>query len=244
MRDGRSQFCFQYLDDLHALRANTPAANLTSTFAVYLALTEMAAVQFKTGGRDGIVASRQSVAEAAGVSLRTLDTVMKRLAKIGIVTLERRREGTTDLPSRYCLTGAMVARGVQREGFSLHPSRAGEPVQLEVDGKAKEKTEPIGFEEWIEHHCSLTGQSVPRLSKARAELARKYGELTGEGRSPEDMKLASIGAHADDWRRQNGKDYPRNVLVFSTIDELIDKGRKAKPQATQSYVRKGPRRAF
>jgi hypothetical protein len=109
-------------------------------------------------------------------------------------------------------------------------------------------TEPMGFEEWLEHHSSLTGQSVPRLSKARAELARKYGELVGEGRSAEDMKLASVGAHADQWRRENGKDYPRNVLVFATIDELIDRGRKAaREKATtgeRRFVRRGPRRAI
>lgn len=107
------------------------------------------------------------------------------------------------------------------------------------------RTEPVGFEEWLAHHCEITGQRVPgRETKARALLARKFSELLGEGRSVEELRLASVGAHADKWRRENGKDYPRNVLVFETIDELIEKGRRAGPAAPKEkrFVRKGPRR--
>lgn len=111
---------------------------------------------------------------------------------------------------------------------------------------SRSTTEPLGFVEWLEHHCEVTGQRAPgATTKARAELARKFGVLTGEGRSLEDMKLASVGAHADKWRRDNAKDFPRNVLVSEQIDELIEKGRRAKPtQAGKRFVRTGPRREF
>jgi hypothetical protein len=105
--------------------------------------------------------------------------------------------------------------------------------------------EPMGFEEWLAHHCEVTGQTPPGGStKARAELARKYGALTGEGRSLDDMKLASVGAHADSWRREHSRDFPRNVLVSEQIDELIEKGRRAakgsdKPKQSR-FERKGP----
>jgi len=95
--------------------------------------------------------------------------------------------------------------------------------------------EPMGFEEWLAAHCELTGQTPPGgTTKARADLARKYGALTGEGRSLDDMKLASLGAHSDSWRREHGKDFPRNVLVSEQVDELIEKGRRAQAKTTKA----------
>lgn len=92
--------------------------------------------------------------------------------------------------------------------------------------------EPMGFEQWLQAHCELTKQTPPGVeTKARAELARKYGVLAGEGRSLDDLKLASLGAHTDKWRRENGKDFPRNVLVSEQVDELIEKGRRASTKA-------------
>lgn len=109
---------------------------------------------------------------------------------------------------------------------------------------ARTRSEPVGFQEWLEHHSELTGQRIPgALTKARSELARKFSELMGEGRSLDELKLASAGAHADKWRAEHGKDYPRNVLVFETIDELIDKGRRAagaKSEKPNRFVRTGP----
>jgi Helix-turn-helix domain len=93
-------------------------------------------------------------------------------------------------------------------------------------------SEPLGFVEWLDHHCELTGQRVPGVgTRARSALARKFGMLVGEGRSLDELKLASIGAHSDSWLRENGKTFPRNVLVFDRVDELIEKGRKAQEHA-------------
>ena len=64
-------------------------------------------------------------------------------------------------------------------------------------------------------------------SKARATLARKFGVLLGEGRSLEDLKLASLGAHADEWRREHGHNRPESVLVYDRIDRLIEDGQAA-----------------
>lgn len=118
----------------------------------------------------------------------------------------------------------------------------------ETTTESRSHSEPIGFEEWLTHHCQVTGQQVPgRETKARAKLAEKFVTLTGEGRSLEDMKLASVGAHADKWLRENDKVFPRNVLVGERIDELIEKGRRAKPASPTAdgrrrFERRGPRR--
>lgn len=99
-----------------------------------------------------------------------------------------------------------------------------------VKGEIGNKTEPIGFEEWLTHHCDVTEQRMPGAgTKARAELARLYMEIIGEGpgRSLDEMKLASLGAHSDDWLRERGLTRPKNVLVFNRVDGLIEKGQQA-----------------
>jgi hypothetical protein len=75
----RAPFCWQSLDDLHAIRANVPRQSLTSALAVYLALTELASI------REGFVVARKDVAAAAGVSLSTLDRMVEQLHKIGVI---------------------------------------------------------------------------------------------------------------------------------------------------------------
>lgn len=120
----------------------------------------------------------------------------------------------------------------------------------ETTTESRSHSEPIGFEEWLEHHCDVTGQRVPgRETQARAKLAEKYATLSGEGRSLDEMKLASVGAHADKWLRENGKVFPRNVLVSERIDELIEKGRRAQrerppDEGRRRFERRGPRRSI
>lgn len=151
-------------------------------------------------------------------------------------------DGEGNLP-RSNIGAASPDSSVQAAPMLSHTEKTTETTDRRNGSDPSKHTEPMGFEEWLEHHCSVTEQQVPgRETKARAELARKFSELTGEGRSLDDMKLASIGAHADKWRAENGKDYPRNVLVFATIDELIDKGRRVGKSAAKhgSFERKGP----
>lgn len=231
MRDHRQQFGFQYLDDLRAIRASCPKANLTSALAVYLVLTELAAEQYRSGGREGFVASRKAVAEAAGVSLPTLDKAIKRLADVHLIGIERRREGTTDLPSRYCLTpGQLISPPAKPKALGLDPSRAGETATTRdrKGANAPNAREPDGFDDWLEHHCSVTGKRVMagQGTQARKRVAAMYGERRSE--YPDlDLKLVSLGAMADDRRRERGYTDPESVLRPMAVPKLLDRGRAA-----------------
>lgn len=120
-------FCWQGLADLQHIRNGCPEKSLSSTLAVYLALTEGAQRNYIEGGRDGFVETRAQLAKAAGVAPRTFDAVVTRLTKLGLVHVERRQEGTVNLPSSYQLEPlATIAPPVQTDPLSLHTSRAGE----------------------------------------------------------------------------------------------------------------------
>lgn len=193
-------------------------------------------------------------------SATTIKRIMASLREKGLIVVEQGVARSMDRTNWYRLdysalpqlddAPAQAGPIVGSDGTA--PSGQDGPVSKRTETTQKTTTEsrshsePIGFEEWLTHHCDVTGQQVPgRETQARAKLAAKYATLTGEGRSLDDMKLASIGAHADEWLRENGKVFPRNVLVSERIDELIEKGRRASPtngSGPKRFERQGPRR--
>ena len=233
MRDRRAQFCWQYLDDLARIRAGCPSRSLNSTLAVYLTLTELVSIQHRTEHDEAAVASRKQVAESAGVSVRTLDMVVTRLREIGLLGIERRREGDTDLPSRYCLLPrATTSPPEQKEAPNLHTSRAGETTTTQTQTGANAPNarakEPDGFADWLEHHCRVTGRSVMAKegTQARARVAAMYAQRRDE--YPEDdLRLISLGAMADERRREQGYTDPESVLRPMAVPKLLARGRDA-----------------
>lgn len=174
------------------------------------------------------------------MSERAVQYALRQLVSEGHLTVRGKHQtGTTiyDIVGVQELHRGAIAdqEGVQlpaQGGATIAPepteNRQREPSEKKTD---KENPEPIGFEEWLTHHCDVTEQRMPGAgTKARAELARLFGEIMGEGegRSLEDMKLASVGAHADEWLRERGLTRPKNILVFNRIDGLIEKGQRAK----------------
>lgn len=193
-------------------------------------------------------------------SATTIKRIMASLREKGIIVVEQGVAQSMDRTNWYRLDYSALPQLDDARGQSgpiagsdgAAPSDQNGPVSkrtettTETTTESRSHSEPIGFEEWLTHHCDVTGQQVPgRETQARVKLAAKYATLTGEGRSLEDMKLASIGAHADEWLRENGKVFPRNVLVSERIDELIEKGRRASPtngSGPKRFERQGPRR--
>jgi Helix-turn-helix domain len=197
--------------------------------------------------------SVETIARKARMTRRAAQTGLRKLEEEQHIKATGRTRGGTIVYAILGMGGEDSTRVVDDRGGVVDARRgvvdaptsgvASTPEPIAVREPSRNNgSEPIGFEEWLEHHSELTGQRMPgRSTKARADLARKFSELTGEGRDLADMKLASIGAHSDKWRRDNDKTYPRNVLVFATIDELIDKGRRAKPPASSDRPHSGRR---
>lgn len=84
------------------------------------------------------------------------------------------------------------------------------------------------FPDFLLDHHNVTGHAIPGIStRRRREIAASYAARLDEGFSPDDMKLATRGAHSDDYRRERGYDTLESVLRPTKIGALVDKGRRA-----------------
>lgn len=93
------------------------------------------------------------------------------------------------------------------------------------------------FLDWLTDHEKLTGHIPPREgTKARAALASSYQARRAEPYSADELKLATRGAHADDYRRQQGYDVAESVLRPTKIHNLIERGRRAGATDDRSFV--------
>jgi hypothetical protein len=89
---------------------------------------------------------------------------------------------------------------------------------------------PPGFEEWLAHNQQVTGNTPPREStQAFRDIAQAFAARRKDY-SLEDLKLANVGAQADDHRRDNGYTTADSVLRPTKVYGLIEKGRRAAKQ--------------
>lgn len=111
------------------------------------------------------------------------------------------------------------------KGLSKSQAKTKQSKSKKLENKQKEtlggKSE---FEDWLAHYRSTTGRtSVTGTQPARSAFTARREE----GRSLEDLKLATLGSHSDDYCRQNGYDVPETILRASKVTRYIELGRKA-----------------
>lgn len=99
----RSPFCFQTHEALAVIRGNFSGAKLTTALAIYLSLTEAANRAGGAEARNGFPATRAAIAEAAGISVDTLDRYVVTFAKVGLVEARRRTVDGVNLPNVWVL---------------------------------------------------------------------------------------------------------------------------------------------
>ena len=84
----------------------------------------------------------------------------------------------------------------------------------------------VDCEEWLAHYEQTTGHQLPgRGTKAFHSITAGYRARRDEGYSADDLKLATVGAHADDYRREHGYDVAESILRPTKIAALIAKGK-------------------
>lgn len=109
----------------------------------------------------------------------------------------------------------------------------GVPSSGTTEPKVRTPREPLegsqgkgkGFLEWLEHFKSVTAQDKTRGS---APARKSFNARVAEGYSVEELKLATIGCHSDDFLRENGHVVPVTILRASKVDRYIQMGRAAK----------------
>lgn len=100
--------------------------------------------------------------------------------------------------------------------------------------------------EWLEHFRSVTGKANTTGS---AEARRFFNARRAEGRSLEQLKLATVGCHGDERLREQGFNRPETILRESKVERYIALGEAAArptqgPEASEfSKYDQGIRRA-
>lgn len=161
---------------------------------------------------------------------------------------DRERKGTKDSDDTLDPDSARNPDGFQTDSareLNGNPSRTrtGVPSQEEKREELTPPTPSPEFAEWIAHHEQTTGHTPPgRGTKAFHAIAAAYQARRAEGYPAEDLKLATVGAHADDHRRANGYDTPDSVLRPTKIASLIAKGKlRSGSRGTVTSVELGER---
>lgn len=84
----------------------------------------------------------------------------------------------------------------------------------------------VDCEEWLGHYEQTTGHPLPgRATKAFHAVTAGYSARRTEGYTADDLKLATVGAHADRYRRENGYDVAESILRPTKIAALIAQGK-------------------
>jgi DNA-binding Lrp family transcriptional regulator len=183
-------------------------------------------------GTDGLCwPGLKRVAEMVGVEQRTVRRAVEQLEEAGLLLREtRRREDgsqTTNLirlaisptPPDAAVRGgedaAVRPRAVEEEPEKASPSSPESPHSE--------------FSEWLAHHEQVTSEiTLKPGTQAHKKIAAMFGARRSEGYSLEDLKLASEGAFADEFRRENGHYGCESVLRPTKVADLIGKGRRAR----------------
>lgn len=219
------------MEAVDKIQADCPTRVRTLTLALYVTLTHLAS-EHRGGQHEDFIASRRTIAERCGMSLPTLDKHADVLEGLGLLEVERRREGQVDLPSRWSLTGVRRFTGGQRSANLLDPyareTSGSSTTNVESTTKKKKKddaAEPLGFDDWLEYHCDVTGsRAMSRVgTRARATVAKSFAKAVADGYSVDQLKHVSAAVWSDEWRRNGGHTSPESVLVPKTIERFLER---------------------
>lgn len=87
------------------------------------------------------------------------------------------------------------------------------------------------FVSWLEHYRTTTSKTKVRGSKPAFE---QFQARRRDGLSLEELMLATVGCHGDDFCREHGHDVPETILRASKVTRYIELGRAAKPKTDRS----------
>lgn len=101
------------------------------------------------------------------------------------------------------------------------------PTEVEVEEPPLTPPDQIvAFEAWLLHYEQTTGHQLPgKATKAFHSIAASYSARRKEGYSAEDLTFATVGAHADTYRRENGYDTAESILKPTKVASLVAKGK-------------------
>lgn len=85
------------------------------------------------------------------------------------------------------------------------------------------------WDEWLDHYHAVTGRMTVRGSTAaRDQFRARRREF-----SLDELKLATIGSHSDEFCRSNGHDVPETILRASKVQRYIERGKAHQPEVAE-----------
>lgn len=249
-RGRRAPFLWASSAAFRRLVSEVPARQRSSVGWVYTCLAATASESFD-GSHQGFASTADEVMVLTGLSRPTFRNAIKTLEGLGLLYREDRHNETgATVGVRYVLLEpgqggqASCLGGGQVTGQGIYPPNA-RPRNVKkeevkppyippaknpksTEDNAPQSPEVVAeFEAWLEHHRSVTGLRSPGArTKARQEFLRSYAARRAEGYSAQDMRLATVGAHADDFRREHGYDGVASVLRPTKIAGLVAVGER------------------
>lgn len=220
MRDSRVGFCYQELPALRILHKRFLGKQRNTALGIYQAMTYVANAR---RSRDGFAAARGELADLAGVSKRAIDAYAAEFVSLGLLEVERRKEGEVNLPNLWtiCTPGAPEdTRG----------SAANSTQQIEEE-KTK-KSEILSREKYpLSHLMADLIQAAdpngvrPSVSKGWATAERLLTEK--DGRTLTDAEALLRWAKADDFWAPNIRSMTKFREKYAQLWER--RSRESKP---------------
>jgi hypothetical protein len=139
-----------------------------------------------------------------------------------------RRNAVTPVTGNGSVT-ARNAREVEVEVEAPLGPPEGEALDNARDRLKRQRDEKLQgeFDEWLADHEKVTGRTAPAVgTKARDALLSAFTARRSESYTLEQLKLATRGAHDDDYRREHGYDRAESVLRPSKVHDLAINGER------------------
>lgn len=186
-------------------------------------------------------AEPEDIAQEADVHVKFAASALEKLREVGVIYsdeelgCERVHDFEDWNPAPRVDTTSAERQKRYRDRLRAHQPDVSHAVTSRVthatEVEEKKEVTPlpllhVDFEEWAQQYEQTTGHALPaRTTKAFKSVAESYAARRSEGYSVDDLKLATVGAHADDYRRENGYDVAESILRPTKIAALIAKGK-------------------
>jgi hypothetical protein len=87
------------------------------------------------------------------------------------------------------------------------------------------------FGVWLQHYRETTGRTSVRGSRPAQDA---FAARRKEGISVDELRLATVGCHGDDFCREHGHDVPETILRASKVTRYIELGRSTQEKPDRS----------
>lgn len=129
--------------------------------------------------------------------------------------------GHTLSPTRQDKTRQNKTEQDKTEQQQKQQQRARAPVVADRDDAVVSPSN--AFSAWLQHYHAVTGKTTVRGSDP---ARRAFAARLKEGRTLEDLKLATAGCHSDEYCRDHGYNVPETILRAEKVERYIQLGRE------------------